>query len=426
MAHALWGPTPSPVDGDSFYTPPSGYESAAPGTVLRTRTITPAIFMNIRALLLLQTYQLLYRTTDLDGKPMVATTTVFVPGLAKKDQLIAHDSYTDSAALKCAPSYGFQEGSHQNNILIQGNLEIIQAYLLLGYTVVASDNEGPDSAFAAGRLNGMISLDGVRAALSFSPSKLGKDTKIVGHGYSGGAIAAGWAASLASTYAKELNYVGWALGGMPADLAKFFINIDKTRTVGLFTGALAGLSAPSAYPQLGKLLDEKLTPKGRAAIDSAKKECAIENIRHMANQSVLSTDFSSLGAALLEDQTVADILDQNKMGMKAEETPQAPVFLYHSNVDGTVPYETATSLAKTWCANGAKVQFNTYTDSNHQTMFIRPLRDILNYIESAFDGTASKTCTEKTVAKTPFALPLALQPIYANLDDFMDRIYNGP
>jgi hypothetical protein len=179
----FWPSPPSPISTDTFYHPPAGYESAAPGTVLRSRTITPAIFMNIRAMLFLETFQLLYRTTGLNGRPIVAVTTVFVPsmpGRTQKDRLIAYDVFTDSAAPQCAASYGFQELSHQNNILLNSNLEIIQAYLFMGRTVVASDHDGPDSALCAGRLNGMISLDGVKAALSFEPSRLSKDAKIVG------------------------------------------------------------------------------------------------------------------------------------------------------------------------------------------------------------------------------------------------------
>jgi hypothetical protein len=212
------------------------------------------------------------------------------------------------------------------------------------------------------------------------------------------------------------------MGGMPADLAAFLTNIDKKRTAGLITATLAGLSAPSAYPQLGKLLAENVTPKGKAELESAKKECAVSNIRHMHNESILSTEFSSLGSGLLQEAAVAGILEENKLG---KDTPQAPVLVYHSNVDEMVPYSTATDLVQTWCHNGARVTFNTYTDSNHLTLFIRPLRNVIEFIQTAFDGTAATSCTKSTIPKSPFTLPMQIQPLLANFDDLLDEIYNG-
>src|SRR5689334_12776032 len=52
---------------DPFYKPPSGYECAEPGTVLRTRDVELAFLglipQHLRAM------QLLYRTTDMNGHP---------------------------------------------------------------------------------------------------------------------------------------------------------------------------------------------------------------------------------------------------------------------------------------------------------------------------------------------------------------------
>jgi hypothetical protein len=45
-----------------------------------------------------------------------------------------------------------------------------------------------------------------------------KKNSIVGVGYSGGAIATGWAAALQGNYAPELNVKGWSAGGTPANL----------------------------------------------------------------------------------------------------------------------------------------------------------------------------------------------------------------
>lgn len=99
---------------------------------------------------------------------------------------------------------------------------VILEYLGKEYVVASPDYEGPYSAFIAGRLAGMGVLDGMRAVQSFKPLGLASKPKIFGSGYSVGAIATEWAASLASQYVPDLNIVGWAMGGTPSNLTGTF------------------------------------------------------------------------------------------------------------------------------------------------------------------------------------------------------------
>ncbi|MGV8873077.1 MAG: lipase, partial [Rhodococcus sp. (in: high G+C Gram-positive bacteria)] len=62
---------------DPFYRAPAGFERAEPGTVLRSREVTLALFGVIRQKV--SAWQLLYRTTSLDGAARVAVTTVVLP-----------------------------------------------------------------------------------------------------------------------------------------------------------------------------------------------------------------------------------------------------------------------------------------------------------------------------------------------------------
>jgi hypothetical protein len=168
-------------------------------------------------------YQLLYRTTAINGTAISGVTTVFNPplsGLLQPNRFVTFDTAYDGAAQSgiCDPSYNYQEGSLQADLISDLEYFIIQFYLLEGYVVSSPDYEGPDSAFGAGRLSGMGALDSMRAVRNFG-SKLGFTTDnpaIASYGYSGGAIASGWSASLKETYAPELNVVGWAMGGTPA------------------------------------------------------------------------------------------------------------------------------------------------------------------------------------------------------------------
>lgn len=74
---------------DQFYQPPVGFESTAPGTVLTSRTTTPAFFGWIPYLT--EAYQLLYRSTAINGSAIAAMTTIFVPLFPYLDRCLISD-----------------------------------------------------------------------------------------------------------------------------------------------------------------------------------------------------------------------------------------------------------------------------------------------------------------------------------------------
>lgn len=68
---------PVPPSLDPFYNPPAGFEAEEPGTILRNRTVDPALFGLLPNGA--EGYQLLYRTSAIDGSAIADVTTVFVP-----------------------------------------------------------------------------------------------------------------------------------------------------------------------------------------------------------------------------------------------------------------------------------------------------------------------------------------------------------
>ena len=100
-------------------------------------------------------------------------------------------------------------------------------------------------------------LDSVRGTLVSPEAQLdGAATKVAMMGYSGGAIATGWAAQLQPDYAPEINLVGVASGGTPADLEAAESSMDGTLDGGgLFVGAAIGVTRE--YPELPSLLNAK-------------------------------------------------------------------------------------------------------------------------------------------------------------------------
>jgi hypothetical protein len=83
-------------DLDPFHMPPAGYESKPPGAILRTRKIASAYFGLIPNPV--EAWQLLYRTTAVDGSAISTVTTVFKPTNAKKDRFVSFHTAYDGAA----------------------------------------------------------------------------------------------------------------------------------------------------------------------------------------------------------------------------------------------------------------------------------------------------------------------------------------
>ncbi len=148
---------PSP---DPFYRPPDGFENEKPGAVLRSRRIIASLFGFIPNPV--ESYQILYRTTAVNGSAIATVTTVFKPLIPKKDRFITYNSAYDSSSSNCSPSYSYKLGSNTDSpFTTTNNIEflVIQLYLLSGYIVSSPDYEGPDAAFTPGYLSGMGVLD---------------------------------------------------------------------------------------------------------------------------------------------------------------------------------------------------------------------------------------------------------------------------
>ena len=404
---------------DAFYQPPAGFEQTTPGTILRNRPVVVGFLGLIPDPV--EAYQLLYRTTAINGSAIATVTTVFKPLLAHNDRFVSFQTAYDSSASICDPSYNYQLGALQTDLVSAAEQLLLQTYLLSGYIVASPDYEGPDAAFTAGHLSGMGVLDGMRAVANFK-TPLGLTTSrpmIVGVGYSGGALATGWAASLQPTYAVELNMKGWIQGGTPADLMTTLEFIDGTIFSGFELAAVAGLSKPSAYGALLQpLLNSIVTPLGRSKLNFGNSNCVTADILAFFEQSILSTSFQSLGDSLLSNPLVAGIMQQNSMGLYKNETPTAPIFLYHASQDEIVPYAGALKLYTSWCNNGANVKFTTFGNGGHVTTEIVGLPDSLAFTKAAFDGTLQKGCSSNAELNSilnPLALGIELEPVLVNL-----------
>jgi hypothetical protein len=208
-------PAATAAPSDSFYTY-SGSEplsSFAPGTVLNTRTLSYHIAGIPTPL---QAIQLLYRTTDAQGAPAANVTSVVRSPNGDHRKAISYQSAYDSLDPADGPSRAIAGDVTLGGLLPNGESLLVTPALLLGYNLVIPDTEGQDANFAAGPEYGTNTLDSIRAATKAPETGLTGDTEFGLIGYSGGAIATGWAAALAPGYAPDVDedLVGFAEGGM--------------------------------------------------------------------------------------------------------------------------------------------------------------------------------------------------------------------
>jgi hypothetical protein len=221
------GDTPKPPSCDSWYRAPSGYESKAPGAVLKVRP-APGNLTAAAGGLASSSWNVLYRTTNSRGKPTFAVTTVFTPKTLPPTgpALLSYQHFMDSADVDSSPSFDMQE---------HGVYDDVQMGLAHGWAVSVPDYEGPDASFSAGTLSGQATLDGVRAVLNAAGSVgLAKGAaRYALYGYSGGGLATEWASELARKYAPELKFAGIAMGGITPNITKVLFNINQAESAGL-------------------------------------------------------------------------------------------------------------------------------------------------------------------------------------------------
>jgi pimeloyl-ACP methyl ester carboxylesterase len=419
---------PETPSEDEFYQPPEGFENEPPGTILRTRGVTTAFLGLIPNPV--EANQILYRTTAVNGSAIATVTTVFKPWFPKEDRFVSFHTAYDSSATKCNPSFTYQWGAPPNDLITSAEMLILQVYLTLGYVVASPDYEGPDAAFSPGHIEGMNVLDNMRAVSSFEDSGLSTNNPmIVGVGYSGGAIGTGWAAALQPSYAPELDIKGWVAGGTPANLKGTLLTIDNSLFSGFIPPAVAGLLKPSAYAEeLAPLMNRVLTDKGRDMLEFANSHCAVADLLQFPYMTLFDTDIQTMGDDLLSDPTIAAIMRENILGAKQEQTPTAPVFIYHATADEIIPYSNASAMVDSWCGYGADVKFTTFAAGGHATTEVIAVPDAVKWVESAFAGDTGSGCSSNTELKSdlnPLALGVQLEPILVKLVDVLVELGDG-
>lgn len=389
----------TPPDSDPFYryTDATPLADIAPGTVLKTRTLTatlPDIPTPVTMI------QLLYRTRDQLGKPVATVTSVLRPPTpAPTTRLLSYQSFYDALTTRCEPSYTLNGGP--TNGTWSNEQHFVAAFLLQGFTVVTSDFESQNPAFATGPIYGYETLDGIRAAYGSSTVGLPTGTKVAMAGYSGGAIATEWATELAPQYAPDVNskLLGSAFGGVFVDPVHNLHYVDGSDSwASVMPLAFIGISRAFALD-----FDPYLSDYGKQLVTQLKDDCIGEHsfpgltfaslvrpqyakpesiplLVNTANKLIMSTG---------GQPTVPMMIRQGTDGATDEGTQPSPTY---GPGDGVMVAADVRTLARKYCGYGLPVDY-AEKPLGHTKQGASFMVESIPWLQSLFLGLpATSTC----------------------------------
>ena len=375
------GTRPRLPEEDPFYYPPAGFQHAAPGTVLRSRDVEVALLGVIPQRV--TATQLLYRTTDMNGKPEATATTVIVPAscpLGAATPILSYQCAIDAVTSRCFPSYALRRWSLAPGALAQLEIFLIAAAVAEGWAVSVPDHEGPHGAWGTPYEPGYRILDGLRAAVD--ALELSEAAPIGMWGYSGGGLATAWAAEMSGAYAPELNIVGAVLGSPVADLGHAFRRLNGSFYAGLPAMVVAALS--HVYPDLDRIIQEHATDQGKAMLLRVENMTTAHAVLRLIGMDMGKLIDRPLNE-ILDMPEVQYVFDSIKLGTAV---PSPPVLVVQAVHDSIVAVEDIDELTDTYESGGASVTYHRDMFSEHILLHPMSAPMTLRWLADRFDGKA--------------------------------------
>lgn len=368
-AQPIW-PNPDP---DPFYAAPADLGSKANGDVLDSRPMPPLFYFPNASVTLIK-----FRSTNSQGKPIAATTTVLTPAGHRADApLLSFQHIINGLGTQCAISHGLY--ANDTNFIVPF-APALNVALLRGWSVALPDHLGPNSAYGAAKLGGQITLDGVRAAQRLSQLTLGKSPVALA-GYSGGGMATAWAAALAPKYAPELNIVGAAEGGVPMNLQTMGWAIGHNQHPAFGLGFAAVLGMEREYPDRLPITDA-LSDRGLAAARDIANSCTNDLIARGVGHSF---DDYAKDNVMAHDPKAWAVADENSVELYGG-VPDAPIFEWHSPQDNLIPLDAIANTVNRYCRAGVRVESELFPSPDHLTTAVIGFPSMLNWLDGRYSG----------------------------------------
>ncbi|OAA68263.1 Lipase, secreted [Niveomyces insectorum RCEF 264] len=399
---------------DPWYAAPAGWNTTAPGTVLKVRphayNMSAAMFDHY-----VDVFQVLFRSTDSHDQPLFGVATVFVPetqaacwnGTATRNHtrntttttttcahaLLSYHPPYDTAYLDASPSYGLQFGEPYGEIAVA---------LQRGWFVSVPDYEGPHASYGANRLAGHVILDSVRAVVptlqryagvrtnsSNSTTHKNSTTRVALWGYSSGATATNFALELAGTYAPDLRIDGAVVGGMTANMTRSSELLSGRDVAGLLPQTLLGMT--TQYPAQRAVLNDALWPAGvynKTEFESARTMSGWDALVHFAYQDVFRY-FRHGRADVYESAPLMTMFAREGWAGQhgAAPPPSVPAFYYQAVADEMCPSAAVDAAVAGFCRQGGRVLYQRNLVGQHNDELVNGRQRALNFLGDVLDGT---------------------------------------
>lgn len=352
-------------DPDPFFAPPADLGSYAAGDVVRARQIDTGPYVGTTG------WQVAFRSTNSGGKPIMAMTTVLMPIGVSKPPLVSYQALINSLGTSCNPSRS----------LFNGELQDAPGAMLpigRGWAVSLPDYLGPNVAYGAAKLSGMVTLDSVRAVRKVAELGLA-DSPVALAGYSGGGMATAWAAALQPTYAPELKITAAVAGGIPADLEQMALGLGFDPHPGFGLAFAAAMGLEREYPERLPISDQ-LNENGLWFREFTHDACRRFLLFHGAFR---SAEQMAASKSLMDSPAAREVLRENSL-RRYSGTPTAPTYIWQGRYDTLTPFDSVEEVVQKYCAAGAPVKLATYDIAEHMTAAVAGFADAWNYVESRF------------------------------------------
>ncbi|WP_232711689.1 alpha/beta fold hydrolase [Microbacterium lacus] len=352
---------------EEFYLDPVPEGSGAPGEIVRSEELIGLPF-DTRA------WRILYRSTDLNGEPVIVSGIVVAPlgpAPAEGRTVLSWGHPTTGSARECAPSLAADPFL---------DIEGLRLMLDRGYVVVATDYAGmgypgPDS-YLVGATEGNNVLDAVRAAQSIPATGAGESVVLWGHSQGGQAVL--FAAERAADYAPELDVRAVAVAAPAADLTAL-LDADIDDISGVTIGSYAFTAYAGVYGDTvpGAQLSDILTQAAVAAAPEMNELCLLTHTKelHAIGQPLV-------GNFVLSDPTTTppwdDLLAQNSAGSVAFD---APLYIAQGLEDTLIHPDDTREFAKHEASLGLDVTLSEVPNATHATIAYFSLSGLMVWLD---------------------------------------------
>ncbi|WP_458686252.1 lipase family protein [Nocardia tengchongensis] len=356
-------------DSDPFYSPPADLGGFAPGDVVRTRRIDTGLYVGTDG------WQVAFRSTNSQGQPILGMTTVLMPKGVKNPPLVSYQALINSLGSQCNPSRSLFNGELQDGA---GAMLPIGR----GWAISMPDYLGPNVAYGAAKLSGMVTLDSVKAVRKVAELGLGSSPVALA-GYSGGGMATAWAGALQPEYAPDLKLDAVVAGGIPADLEEMALSLGFAPHPGFGLAFAAAMGLEREYPDRLPISDQ-LNENGLWFREFTHDACRRFLLFHGAFR---SADQLAASKSLMDSPVAHEVLRENSLRYNSA-VPTAPTYFWQGRFDELTAFAPVAEVADRYCKAGAPVVFRPFEIAEHMTTAVAGFPDAWNYVESRFRGDA--------------------------------------